>query len=155
MAKEKGASSARKKQRVQAVLELMIKRRMSNRKLIEALQQHEPTISEKTARRAIREARQILAGIGSQPSAEERGLLWERIDDLYAAIQSDANPDKQLLNQIIRTQLAIYQSNPNRKQGIMTNEQPTAQHSAFSSQLTQALSRLHVSESDSRSTNTS
>lgn len=156
MAKGKGASAARKKQRVQAVLDLMIKRRLSNSKLIEAVKQYEPDISEKTAWRAIREARQILAGIGGQASAEERGLLWERIDDLYAATQSEPQPDKNLLNQLIRTQVAIYQSNPTLKRGMMLNDsQPSTQVPALSSQLTQALSRLHIPAPDSKSGNTS
>jgi hypothetical protein len=104
-------------------------------------------ISARTANRAIERARQILASIGRQASDEERGLLWERVDELFAAEQNSKNPDRKVLNQILRTQLEVHRTNPNLKGGFVGEPAPAATPS-LSAELQKAIERLDLLKPD-------
>jgi hypothetical protein len=142
MKKQNRANKELKEKRLDMVLDLMIKHRSSNRKIRKVLMQSEG-ISRRTADRYIEEVRKTLAAIGSQASDEERGLLWERIEDLYFHARSSPSPNLSLLNQIVRTQLAIHITNPDKK-GAKKYESDFASKPTLSPELESAFKRLGV-----------
>jgi hypothetical protein len=153
MGKAKGSTAAGKQERVQSVIDLIVKYSCTNNQIKEALRTQEPNLSTKTIERAVAEARKAIRGLGSQSLEEERGLLAGRIEDLYSTEKRRKEPNPHLINQVLRTALSIYKTNPNlKKGGTLTNDESQPTPSAtLSPELEDALSRLSVFEPDAKS----
>lgn len=152
MGKAKGSTAAGKQDRVQKAIDLIVKFACTNSQIKEALQTQEPQLSTKTIQRTITEARKTIQGLGSQSSDEERGLLCGRVEDLYASAKRKKEPNLQLVNQILRTQLSIHQTHPHIEKGRTLSDDPKPITSpTLSPELESAFSRLNVFEPDAKS----
>lgn len=154
MGKPKGSTAAGKQDRIQTVIDLIVKYGCTNAQIKEALQTQEPQLSTKTIQRTITEARMTIRGMGSQSSDEERGLLCGRVEDLYACEKRKKEPNPHLLNQVLRTQLSIHQTHPHLKKGGNPSNDPKPTTSpALSSELENALARLSPLEPNAKPKN--
>jgi hypothetical protein len=150
MGKAKGHTATGKQERIQKVIDLIVKYSCTNNQIKEALKTQEPNLSVKTIERAIAEARKAIRGLGSQSSEDERGLLAGRLEDLYATEKRKKDPNSHLINQVLRTSLSIYKTNPQlKKGGTMPHDetQPTPSIT-LSAELESALNRLSIFEPD-------
>jgi len=110
--KRKRSTQEEMDKRVSTVLDLMGKIKNSPQKIKEILIQTY-SITKKTADRDIRHARKILRGLGLQASAEERGLLITRLENIHSEIQASAKDNFPLRLQLLRLEHDICKSNPN------------------------------------------
>lgn len=152
MAKTKGSTAARKQNRVQLVIDLIVKYGGSNDQIKDALKKNEPNLSYKTIQRTITEAWESIQGIGSQSAEKERGLLWQRNEKLYTTESRKINPNPQLLKQHLDSGINLYKTNPHLKTGGMLphDKTPFTPINTLSPEIESALARHSIFESDGK-----
>ncbi len=112
MPRKKGDSKAKKAAWIQKCVDILVKVNITDVQLVKLLRSQDESLTERTAYRYAKEARKVLAGLGSQASDQERGLLAARLEDLYSTARRQDNPDFKALNSILGTQLRLHTFHP-------------------------------------------
>lgn len=146
MSKPKGATRSKRIKRAQTALDYIVRYRVNSTTIVEMLLKQEPGLSDRSAWRAIEDARKLQQTLSAKPSPENLGLLMASLDDIYGAEQRAEKPDRALLNQMIRTGIGLYKINSQIMKGPSDDEQHETASATLSPGLENALKRLQLPE---------
>lgn len=89
-------------ERIQLIIELKIRRNLSDEKIITTLVQHFKK-DKRTIQRDMKAAKQLLSQYGASLCSEELGVIKLQLDDILALERNKPDPDTNKLNKIIQT----------------------------------------------------
>jgi hypothetical protein len=112
----KRATNLELEKRVQMAFDLMIKRDLATSQIVSFLVAKEG-ISERTALRIVKKAKEMFEQIGSQSSDIERGILKAKWTDAYLLERNKPDPDTKTLNHLLKTGVELARIHPDLKGG--------------------------------------